>query len=203
MKDIMKNYHTFDELIKLINASGKAYNIELINKAYDVAYNAHKGQKRVSGLDYIYHPISVAYILVEMGMDSASVVAAILHDIIEDTKVTQNDLKQMFGKEIATLVEGVTKFKKIPSSSREEQQAEDIKKVLRATSHDLRVIMIKLADRLQNMRTIDCMDMQKKREKSLQNMEVYAPIAHRLGIRTIKDELEDISLRCLDPIACE
>ncbi|MDO4504574.1 MAG: HD domain-containing protein, partial [Clostridia bacterium] len=165
MKDIMKNYHTFDELIKLINASGKAYNIELINKAYDVAYNAHKGQKRVSGLDYIYHPISVAYILVEMGMDSASVVAAILHDVIEDTKVTQNDLKQMFGKEIATLVEGVTKFKKIPSSSREEQQAEDIKKVLRATSHDLRVIMIKLADRLQNMRTIDCMDMQKKREK--------------------------------------
>ena len=203
MKDIMKNYHTFDELIKLINASGKAYNIELINKAYDVAYNAHKGQKRVSGLDYIYHPISVAYILVEMGMDSASVVAAILHDVIEDTKVTQNDLKQMFGKEIATLVEGVTKFKKIPSSSREEQQAEDIKKVLRATSHDLRVIMIKLADRLQNMRTIDCMDPQKKREKSLQNMEVYAPIAHRLGIRTIKDELEDISLRCLDPIACE
>lgn len=196
-----KKYHTYSELISLIKESGKKYNLMLIDDAYHMALMAHSGQKRVSGVDYILHPVSVAYILVELGMDTPSVAAALLHDVVEDTKVTKKDIKEMFGKEILTLVDGVTKLKKIPSSSREEQQAENIRKMLLAMSHDIRVIMIKLADRLQNMRTIECMDEQKRRDKSLQNMEVYAPIAHRLGIRTIKDELEDISLKCLDPVA--
>ncbi len=195
------NYHTYDELLDLIEQTGKNYDLKIIEKAYKVAYKAHRNQKRVSGVEYILHPISVAYILVEMGMDSFSVAAALLHDVVEDTYVTQEDIKALFGKEISDLVDGVTKLKKIPSSSREEQQAENIRKMLLAMSHDIRVIMIKLADRLQNMRTIECMPMQKRRDKSLQNMEVFAPIAHRLGIRTIKDELEDISLKCLDPVA--
>lgn len=198
------NYHTYDELLALIKESGKDYDLKVIDMAYKVACKAHQGQKRVSaGVDYILHPVSVAYILVEMGMDSASVAAALLHDVVEDTYVTQYDVHVLFGKEISVLVDGVTKFRKISYSSREEEQAENIKKMLMASSHDIRVIMIKLADRLQNMRTIECMDPQKQRDKALQNMEVFAPIAHRLGIRTIKDELEDRSLKCLDPVAYE
>lgn len=197
------NYHTYDELLELIKESGKNYDLKIIDMAYKVACKAHQGQKRVSGIDYILHPVSVAYILVEMGMDSASVAAALLHDVVEDTYVTQYDIRVLFGKEIGVLVDGVTKFRQISYSSKEEQQAENIKKMLMASSHDIRVIMIKLADRLHNMRTIECMDPQKQRDKALQNMEVFAPIAHRLGIRTIKDELEDRSLKCLDPVAYE
>lgn len=195
------NYNTYEELLELIKESGRNYDLKVIDMAYKVAYKAHQGQKRVSGVDYILHPVSVAYILVEMGMDSASVAAALLHDVVEDTYVTQYDVHVLFGKEISVLVDGVTKFRQIPYSSKEEQQAENVKKMLMASSHDLRVIMIKLADRLHNMRTIKCMDPQKQRDKALQNMEVFAPIAHRLGIRTIKDELEDRSLKCLDPVA--
>ncbi len=195
------NYHTYEELLGLIKHSGKNYDIPTIEKAYQTAKKAHANQKRVSGADYILHPISVAYILVELGMDSSCVIAALLHDVIEDTSITKNDISELFGEEISSLVDGVTKLRRIKSKSPEEQQAENVRKMLLAMSHDIRVIIIKLADRLQNMRTIDCMPAQKRRDKSLQNMEVFAPIAHRLGIRTIKDELEDISLKCLDPIA--
>lgn len=195
------NYHTYDELLSAMERSGKSYDLKMLGEAYKVALKAHEGQKRVSGVDYILHPISVAYILVELGMDSSVVAAALLHDVVEDTNVTKQDLEKKFGKEIMNLVDGVTKLGKIPSTSREEQQAENIKKILLATSQDIRVILVKLADRLQNMRTIGCMPVQKRRDKSLQNMEVFAPIAHRLGIGTMKDELEDISLKCLDPIA--
>ena len=196
-----KGYNTYEELLSLIDRSGKKYNLNLIDKAYNVAKEAHKNQKRVSGIPYILHPVSVAYILVELGMDIDSVVAALLHDVVEDTSVKKKDIEELFGSDICNLVDGVTKLRQIPSRSPEEQQAENLRKMLLAMSKDIRVIMIKLADRLQNMRTIQCMPIQKQRDKSLQNMEVYAPIAHRLGIRTIKDEIEDISLRCLDPIA--
>ena len=199
----LKNYHTYPELLKIIEQSGKNYDLDLIEKAYQTANKAHGGQKRVSGVDYILHPISVAYIIVELGMDTDCVVAALLHDVIEDTYLTKSDIQSLFGDEICNLVDGVTKFRSIHSRTAEEQQAENVRKMLLAMSHDIRVIMIKLADRLQNMRTIECMPAQKQRDKSLQNMEVFAPIAHRLGIRTIKDELEDISLKCLDPIAYE
>ena len=198
---IERNYNTYEELLSLIKKSGKNYDLEILEKAYKYACKAHKNQKRVSGIDYIFHPVSVAYILVELGMDTPTVAAALLHDVIEDTEITKDDIVKNFGEEIASLVDGVTKLRKMPSSSREEEQAENVRKILLATSQDIRVIMVKLADRLQNMRTIECMPMQKRRDKALQNMEVFAPIAHRLGIRTMKDELEDLSLKCLDPIA--
>ena len=198
----VKKYNTYEELMDLIDQSGESYDLDLINKAYKVAFDAHKGQKRTLGEDYIVHPVSVAYILVELGMDTTAVCAGLLHDVIEDTEVTKEEIQEKFGAEVAKLVDGVTKLDKISSSSvREEEQAENIRKILLATAQDIRVIMIKLADRLNNMRTIDCRPPQKRIDISLQTMEVYAPIAHRLGIRTIKDELEDISLKYLDPVA--
>ncbi len=199
------NYNNYYELIKLIEQSnkqgGKDYDLNLINKAYQTAFVAHVNQKRISGADYIMHPVSVAYILVELGMDSQTIAAALLHDTIEDSPLTKKNILRLFGQEITNLVDGVTKLRQMASTTKEEQQADNIRKMMIAMSHDSRVIIIKLADRLQNMRTIGCMDPQKRRDKSLQNMEVFAPIAHRLGMRIIKDELEDISLKYLDPIA--
>lgn len=196
----VKDYNTYEELIELMHKNGRTYDFDVVEKAYRFAKKAHKSQKRVSGMDYILHPISVAYILAELGMETACIAAALLHDVVEDTNITKQEIAEKFGDEIVTLVDGVTKLRKISAATREEQQAEDISKMLLAMLQDIRVIMIKLADRLHNMRTIECMPTQKRIEKSLQNMEVYAPIAHRLGIRTIKDELEDRSLQYLDPI---
>lgn len=195
----MKFYH-IEELMEDIDKSGKAYDKEKILAAYDVAKNAHDGQCRVSGEPYISHPVAVACILVGLGMDSECIQAALLHDVVEDTQVTKEELEKSFGKDVALLVGGVTKLGKISFSSREEQQAENVRKMLLAMAQDVRVIIIKLADRLHNMRTIEVMREQKRRDKALETMEVYAPLAHRLGIRAVKEELEDISLRYLDPI---
>ncbi len=189
------------DLLACLDKSEKQYDRDLIAKAYEFARVSHKGQKRVSGEMYIIHPASVAMLLIELGMDNESLIAALLHDVVEDTHVTHEEVTQMFGRDVAVLVSGVTKLGKIPYSSREEQQAENIRKMLLAMSQDIRVIIIKLADRLHNMRTIDAMPPQKQRDKALETMEVYAPIAHRLGIRAFKEELEDISLKHLDPIA--
>ncbi|MDQ5984060.1 MAG: GTP pyrophosphokinase [Eubacteriales bacterium SKADARSKE-1] len=194
-------YKNYEQLIELLNKNGYDFNMDLIDKAYRLALTAHESQKRVSGIPYILHPTSVACILAELGMDTESIVAALLHDIVEDTDVSLGYIEKSFGPDIANLVDGVTKLGKIPYSSKEEQQAENVRKMLIAMSEDIRVIIIKLADRLHNMRTIECMDPQKRRDKARENMEVYAPIAHRLGIRTIKEELEDLSLKYLDPIA--
>lgn len=194
-------YKDYEQLVELLNKSGHDFNMDLIDKAYRLALTAHEEQKRVSGIPYILHPTSVACILAELGMDTESIVAALLHDIVEDTDVSLEYIEKNFGHDIANLVDGVTKLGKIPYSSREEQQAENVRKMLIAMSEDIRVIIIKLADRLHNMRTIECMNPQKRRDKARENMEVYAPIAHRLGIRTIKEELEDLSLKYLDPIA--
>lgn len=193
-------YKDYSDLLQIIESSDHVYNMELINKAYFLAYREHGHQRRRSGIPYIFHPTSVAYILVNLGMDSESIAAALLHDVVEDTPVTFDDIKKQFGEEIAELIDGVTKLGKIPYSSREVQQAENIRKMLMAMSKDIRVIIIKLADRLHNMRTIECMKEQHRRDKALENMEVYAPIAHRLGIRAIKEELEDLSIRYLDPV---
>ncbi|MBS6271069.1 MAG: bifunctional (p)ppGpp synthetase/guanosine-3',5'-bis(diphosphate) 3'-pyrophosphohydrolase [[Clostridium] leptum] len=174
--------------------------MEKIDKAYQFALESHGDQKRRSGVPYILHPVSVAYILVELGMDTESIVASLLHDVVEDTPVGLEEIKKLFGIEVANLTDGVTKLGRIPYSSREEQQAENLRKMLIAMADDIRVIIIKLADRLHNMRTIEFMPDQKRRDKALETMEVYAPIAHRLGIRALKEEMEDISLRYLDPI---
>lgn len=194
-------YNDYEQLKEDMSACNKNFDLELIDKAYNLALDAHGNQRRISGIPYILHPTSVACILVELGMDTQSIVAALLHDVVEDTAYTVSDIEKMFGKEIANLVDGVTKLGKIPYSSQEEQQAENLRKMLIAMAEDIRVIIIKLADRLHNMRTIECMEPQKRRDKARENMEVYAPIAHRLGIRTIKEELEDLSLKYLDPVA--
>lgn len=192
---------TYEELVDMMKNSEYDYDLDLIYKAYHCALEAHKDQKRRSGIPYIVHPISVACILVELGMDNESVAAALLHDVVEDTNIPLETIRKEFGEDVANLTDGVTKLGRIPYSSREEQQAENLRKMLIAMSEDIRVIIIKLADRLHNMRTIEFMPEQKRRDKSLENMEVYAPIAHRLGIRAIKEELEDRSLRYLDPVA--
>lgn len=194
---------TYEELLEVLNAGEREFDMELIERAYRLAEKAHGAQKRLSGEPYIIHPLNVAAILAELGMDSESIAAGLLHDVVEDTSVDLQQIKKMFGDEIANLIDGVTKLGRIPYSSREEQQAENIRKMLIAMSEDIRVIIIKLADRLHNMRTIEFMTPQKQRDKALENMEVYAPIAHRLGIRAVKEELEDLSLRYLDPIAYE
>ena len=192
---------TFDDLLALMKSSEHEYDIGMIERAYKLAEASHKDQKRLSGAPYISHPVAVACILVELGMDSESVVAGLLHDVVEDTPVALEQLRKEFGAETANLIDGVTKLGRIPYSSREVQQAENLRKMLIAMSEDIRVIIIKLADRLHNMRTIEFMPPQKQRDKALENMEVYAPIAHRLGIRAVKEELEDLSLRILDPVA--
>ncbi|HEX3039397.1 MAG TPA: bifunctional (p)ppGpp synthetase/guanosine-3',5'-bis(diphosphate) 3'-pyrophosphohydrolase [Caproiciproducens sp.] len=192
---------TYDDLLALIKASERDYDMKVIDRAYQLALKSHEEQKRLSGSPYISHPVAVSCILVELGMDTESVAAGLLHDVVEDTPVNLEQIKKEFGPEIANLTDGVTKLGRIPYSSREEQQAENLRKMLIAMADDIRVIIIKLADRLHNMRTIEFMPPQKQRDKALENMEVYAPIAHRLGIRAVKEELEDLSLKCLDPVA--
>ncbi len=194
----------FNDLIVLISQSEHDYDMKLIRRAYDLADSAHGEQKRLSGLPYITHPVAVACILVQLGMDSECIAAGLLHDVVEDTKISLEELRRMFGSEIAGLVDGVTKITKmgrLPYNSRAVQQAENLRKMLIAMNEDIRVIIIKLADRLHNMRTAKYWEPEKQREKALESMEVYAPIAHRLGIRAIKEELEDLSLRILDPYA--
>ncbi len=193
-------YNDYQKLVEMMKQSGHKFDFERVHKAYTYAEAAHADQKRISGVPYILHPTSVACILVDLGMDTDSVIAALLHDVVEDTETTLEDIKKDFGADIALLIDGLTKLKKIKYSNREEQQAENLRKMLIAMSNDIRVIIIKLADRTHNMRTIECMREQKQRDIALETMEVYAPIAHRLGIKAIKEELEDLSLRYLDPV---
>ena len=174
---------------------------EIIEKAFYYAFVSHDGQKRKSGEDYIIHPVAVAKILIEFGMDYQSVVSALLHDVVEDTPVTAMDVKKLFGEQVMLLVDGVTKLGKIPLASKEEQQAENLRKLLLAMNEDIRVIIIKLADRLHNMRTLKYVPEQKRRDTARETIEIYAPIAHRLGIRPVKEELEDLAISFLDPIA--
>lgn len=194
------HYQDFSELINILERSENSYDMEKITKAYKLAEKSHGDQRRVSGIPYILHPTSVACIVAELGMDTDSICGALLHDVVEDTPVMLDEIIKQFGSDVAKLIDGVTKISKIPYSTREQQQAENIRKMLIAMADDIRVIIIKLADRLHNMRTMDCMPEQKRRDKSLENMQVFAPIAHRLGIKTVKDELEDRSLQYLDPV---
>ena len=191
---------TYEALRHDLIASGRAYDFDMIDRAYQLASAAHATQFRRSGEPYICHPISVAQLLVELGMDSESVAAALMHDVAEDTPVTIDEIRQKFGSEVALLVDGVTKLTQIKFSNVEDRKAENLRKMLLAMSQDVRVMIIKLCDRLHNMRTGDAWPEQKRRDKALETMEVYAPIAHRLGISNIKEELEDRSLQYLDPV---
>ena len=194
---------TYDKLTEAIRASGRTYNMDMIEKAYRMANEAHKDARRRSGEPYICHPLAVARLVLDLGMDSESIAAALLHDVVEDTPITIDEVKSAFGAEVALLVDGVTKLTKIQFSSIEEQQAENLRKMLLAMSQDVRVMIIKLCDRLHNMRTGDAWPEQKRRDKARETMEVYAPIANRLGILNIKEELEDRSLHYLDPVGYE
>lgn len=191
---------TYDKLKTLIADSGRSYDLAVIDKAYALAEKAHRGVARKSGEPYITHPLNVAALLIDLGLDTESIAAALLHDVVEDTEVSLANLKSEFGEEITALVDGVTKLGKITFSTMEEQQAENLRKMLLAMSQDIRVMLIKLCDRLHNMRTMDAMPEQKRRDKALETMEVYAPIAHRLGMNNVQEELEDHSLQYLDPV---
>ena len=187
-------------LLHAIDQSEHQYDRAALRRAFYMAKSAHNGQKRQGGADFVTHPVEVANILIDLGMDTDCIVAALLHDVVEDTKVTVPEVSDAFGADVAALVDGMTKLGKIPYTSKEEEQVENLRKMFLATAKDIRVIIIKLADRLHNMRTMDAMPEHKRREKSRETMEVYAPLAHRLGIQRIKVELEDLSLRYLDPI---
>ena len=170
-----------------------------VRAAFELADRAHAGQKRKAGTPYVTHCIEAARICVEMGLDEDSVVAALLHDVIEDTALTHDDIAKEFGAEVADIVEGVTKLTRVRFTNREDEQMENLRKMLMAMAKDIRVILIKLADRLHNMRTMEYMTPAKQLEKSTETMEIYAPIAHRLGLQRVKWELEDRSLRYIDP----
>lgn len=191
----------YERLYKQMQDFGGIYDYALVKKAFEYCVLKHEGQKRSTGEPYYTHPFNVALIIVSLGMDSKAIAAALLHDVVEDTDATLEDIKREFGEEVALLVDGVTKIGRLNFSTKEQQQAESLRKMLIAMGQDIRVIIIKLADRLHNMRTIDAMTPQKQRDKSVETLEIYAPIAHRLGIRSVKEELEDLALKHLDPIA--
>lgn len=196
----IKESCTYEDLKKLLtDREDSNLDLKKIEKAYNLANKAHNGQYRKSGKAYISHPLAVACMLTHWGLDTDSIVTALLHDVVEDTSISLEEIREGFGDTVALLTDGVTKLGKIPYSTHEEQQAENIRKMFIAMSRDIRVIIIKLADRLHNMHTLNYLGSQKQRDKALETMEVYAPIAHRLGIGAIKDDLEDISLQYLDP----
>ena len=203
LKDIpdFEDDFTIEKIIQKILTDDKQYDLSKIISAYEFAAKAHEGQVRSSGKPYITHPLAVAYTLLELGMDTDTICAALLHDVVEDTDATLDDLKKRFGQDVALLVDGVTKLSKIPTSTKEEQQAENIRKILLAMSQDIRVMIIKLSDRLHNMRTLKYRPLEKQRNTALETMNIYAPIAHRLGIRAIKEELQDLAFHFLDPYA--
>ena len=189
----------YKELASTILEHNPGVDLGRVRAAFEVADRAHAGQKRKAGPPYVTHCVAAAEICAEMGLDEDSIVAALLHDCIEDTALTHEDIARQFGAEVADIVEGVTKLTRVQFTSHEDEQMENLRKMLMAMAKDIRVILIKIADRLHNMRTMEYMATHKQLEKSVETMEIYAPIAHRLGLQKIKWELEDLSLKYLDP----
>ena len=189
----------FAALEEKIRAGSHPMDMERIRAAYDMARTAHAGQLRKDGSPYVTHCVAAADISVDLGLDEDSIIAALLHDVIEDTTMTHADIAHRFGNAVADIVEGVTKLTRMQYATKEEEQMENLRKMLMAMAKDIRVILIKIADRLHNMRTMAYQTAEKQRSKSLETMEIYAPIAHRLGMQQAKWELEDLALQYLDP----
>ncbi len=195
--EVLEQYLALEEKIKKYNPG---INIDRLRDAYQFARDSHGEQKRKDGSLFVTHPIATADIIADMELDEDSVIACLLHDVVEDTPVTAEELAKRFGKDVALLVEGVTKLTRVVYTSKEEEQVENLRKMLMAMAKDIRVIIIKVSDRLHNMRTMNYQSAEKQRQKALETMEIYAPIAHRLGMQRVKWELEDLSLIYLDPI---
>lgn len=200
MQDFTSPDILYDELIASVRRYHPSADISMIEKAYKIAYEAHEGQARKSGEPYIIHPLCVAIILADLELDKETIVAGLLHDVVEDTVMTEEEITEEFGEEVALLVDGVTKLGQLSySMDKVEVQAENLRKMFLAMAKDIRVILIKLADRLHNMRTLKYMRPEKQKEKARETMDIYAPIAQRLGISKIKIELDDLSLKYLEP----
>jgi guanosine-3',5'-bis(diphosphate) 3'-pyrophosphohydrolase len=193
----------FRDLMKRMQESRPQDDLTIVKKAYDYSLKHHEGQTRASGEPYLVHPLEVALVLAEMKMDPVAVAAGLLHDSVEDTSVTIVDIRKEFGEQVAHIVEGVTKISKIDFATREEQQAENLRKMMLAMVDDIRVVLIKLADRLHNMRTLEHLQPERQRKIAEETLEIYAPIAHRLGMGKIRGELEDLGFRFLDPVGYE
>jgi guanosine-3',5'-bis(diphosphate) 3'-pyrophosphohydrolase len=190
----------FRELLRTMRANRPADDLELVRKAYEFSQKNHAGQTRASGEPYLVHPLGVAQVLAEMKMDAVSIAAGLLHDSVEDTSVTIVDIRKEFGEQVAHIVEGVTKISQIDFATREEQQAENLRKMMLAMVDDIRVVLIKLADRLHNMRTLEHLTPERQQKIAKETLEIYGPIAHRLGMGKIRGELEDLGFRYLDPL---
>src|SRR5690348_3635251 len=193
----------FRELMRRMRATRPNDDLGIIRKAYEYSQKHHAGQTRASGEPYLVHPLEVALVLSEMKMDPVAIVAGLLHDSVEDTSVTIVDIRKEFGEEVAHIVEGVTKISAIDFATREEQQAENLRKMVLAMVDDIRVVLIKLADRLHNMRTLEHLPPERQQKIARETLDIYASIAHRLGMGKIRGELEDLGFRFLDPLGYE
>src|SRR5580658_9925981 len=190
-----------EQLIDRVRAYQPSVDSELIQKAYDYSFKMHAGQTRKSGQPYVVHPVSVAGIIADLRLDAASVCAGLLHDVVEDTLATSDDITKEFGVEVAELVDGVTKLSQINFTSKEDRQAENFRKMVVAMARDIRVLLIKLCDRLDNMRTLTHMKPEAQERIARETLEIYAPLSNRLGIQSFKSELEDLSFRYIEPVA--
>ncbi|HWR09411.1 bifunctional (p)ppGpp synthetase/guanosine-3',5'-bis(diphosphate) 3'-pyrophosphohydrolase [Sporomusa sp.] len=199
VQDEKERKPNIEDIMAKIKANHPDAPLQMVEKAYQLAYNSHAGQLRVSGEEYICHPLGVANILADLQIDAVTISASLLHDVVEDTDVTLEKLEKEFSKEVAMLVDGVTKLSRIEYKSKEEQQLENYRKMFLAMAKDIRVVLIKLADRLHNMRTLKYMAPHKQQEISRETLEIFGPLAHRLGMSNIKWELEDLSFRFLEP----
>ena len=193
----------FEALLKRVQANRPSEDLALLRKAWEFTVKNHKGQMRASGEPYIVHPLEVAEVLAEMKMDASSIAAGLLHDSVEDTPATSEEISAEFGEQIAHIVEGVTKIDKIQFANREDRQAENVRKMLLAMVSDIRVVLIKLADRLHNMRTLEHLKPERQEAIARETLEIYAPLAHRLGMGKVRGELEDLAFRYTDPLSFE